>query len=326
MNKNLLDSADKVTKDKLVQQLKQDLDNYKYILIYGVPSNLPSEQVVYDTLQLPKGVITEFVDDAAKETFKRLFAFGAVKKADGSVHVDSYYATPGSDLTNLDSQLEFITFGFKKAMGMKDYRINQFNDENKVKPQDVINDPDYTKSENFDYGSYGKYQSTGYFERMGYSSYSLWDAKYSDTTTAGYGMYSDSWWTVDELVTRSSVERFNAEEIVDHGPTTTNSGSQAQVNLTWGAPTVGWSWTLNDVDTIDDYHGGLMGYRRWIFDYYKTSNASKYSYKTEPGARFKNTVGAMAIDTSHSILYWDYLWGTTNRIYTGTYTYSFPDR
>jgi hypothetical protein len=304
VDKSLLDKADKATKDKLAKTLKDDLNNDKYVLLYGTPENLTSEEVVYDTLQLPTGVITKFVDAEAKETAKRLFAYGVVKKADGSIHVDSYYAAPGKDLGNLDAQLDFITSGFKHALGIKDARVNEFNESNKVKPQSVSDDPDYTKTENFDYGTYGTYQSTGYFERMGYSTYSLWDAKYSDTSSAGYGLYSSSWYQVDQVVTRSSVEGFSSETIIDHGPTSTSSGSTATVNLTAAGPEVGWSWQLDAVDVIDDYHA-INGYGRWVFDYDRWSNAAEHSYKSEPGARFKNTRGNMVINTSHTVDFWD---------------------
>ncbi len=89
-------------------------------------------------------------------------------------------------------------------------------------------------------------------------------------------------------------------------------------------PTVGWSWYLNSVNAIDDYHA-IDKYGRWVFNYTKRSSSAKYSYKTEPSSRFKNTSGNMIIEDSHAITWWDQWYGSTYVTYTGVYQWVFPD-
>lgn len=326
VDKNTFDTSNDTNKESIKKRLKGDFDNFKYIVFYGNHDNLKSENDMYKILDITNGVSTEYFDETAKETAKRLIAFGIVKTANNSIYVDSYYAQPDSDISNINANMGFIINGIKHALKIKDNVFDQSNEQNKLKPQDVNTDPDYTKTENFDYGGQGSFQTTQYFERcVNSGSYSIWDVKMSDTTVAGCNGNSILGWSVDYLYTRSSVQGIANETVIDHGPSNTERNQTAVVGLSASGPSVGWSFSSSQVQIIDDYQP-LSNYARWINNYQRGSSSAMYSQKSVPGARFKNTSGQFIVDNSHTITFYDEFWGTTQDKNTGTYRYYFADR
>ena len=326
VDKNILDTANDSTKDSIKNRLKGDFDNYKYVVFYGNKDNLKSENDMYKVLDITNGVTTEYYDDTAKETAKRIIAFGITKTANNSIYVDSYYAAPGSDTSNINDNMGFILNGFKHSLKVKDNALNQLSVQDKLKPQDVNTSPDYTKTENFDYGGVGSFQTTQYFDRaVNGANYSIWDVKMSDTTVAGCHGNPVAGWSVDYLYTRSSVQNIPNETVIDHGPSNTQRDQTASVGLDASGPIVGWTFSVSQMLVTDDYQP-INNYARWIFDYARWSSSAMYSQKSEPGARFKNTSGQFIVDNSHTITFWDEFWGTSVDKNTGTYRYYFNDR
>jgi hypothetical protein len=103
--------------------------------------------------------------------------------------------------------------------------------------QDINSDPDYNYFRSFSWSNdfIGRMTSTTYFERVAINgSTSTWDVKQSNTTTAGYSLFSDSWWDVDYLYTRLSTQGRSGENSIDYGPDNVARDTTAQVGLDGG--------------------------------------------------------------------------------------------
>lgn len=320
-DKNTLDKELPENTNKLYKKAKMAFENQKYILLYG--DALSSENALYDLVDVNSNrILSEAIDNKAKENENNLIAYGIIRNSNGTYHIESFY---GENSNDLNQEIDFVFRNIKKTMKIKDDIINRASNKDKVKPQAFYQSPDYVVTKNYDHGGYGDYQSTMYVERaFNISGKTFWDVKYSNTSTAGWIKPEDTWWQVDEVITRSSVSAFGAEGLIDSGPTTTGSGKTASVNLSESGGSVGWSWPLEKVSVTQLYYGS-SGYVRWIFDYTRWSDQAENSYKMEPGARFTNTSGNMALDTSHSIKYWNAWNGDTNTVYTGVYRNYFTD-
>lgn len=330
---------DEAKKSKVKDELKKDYNNNKCIVLYSKPDNNKSQSDIYKILDI-QGAISTPADDIAKENEKRLIAYSILKTSDGTINTNSYYAEAGSDLTDINKNLSFIVDGYKESLGKHDSFVNDVDTKSTVKPQTVTNGPTFIDSKTYNFGTSGNlacgtFQMTTAIDRIQkYSDKSLWDVKGSNTTTSAYHT-SSSWYITDELATRYSVDGHSGEKVIQNGLNTTNSGNSYNVSLNAGYETaygsVGWSGTFNDVDCIADYHPLTTGgYARWIFDYYRgifgVPNPASYSYTTEPGARYQNTVGAFYIDVSCVATYWSKDNGSIRNGYTGVVTYALSDR
>ena len=168
----------------------------------------------------------------------------------------------------------------------------------------------------------GNFTSNVSFTRQGTTTYngrlnSVWDVKYFDESEP-----VNSYQT-KEVVTRSSVQAFNTQDLITYGPFTTSSQSTAEVNLSGLMPSFTWQFQTND-STVTNDSSTTYNYGRWIFKTALGTNTAKFTSVTEPGARFTNYSGNFGIEHSHTAEYYKNL--SANDIgYTGVVQRFLPD-
>lgn len=317
--------------ESVTNTLKDDLNNSKYIIIYGEDIKNSSINDIAKLMGIDNNVRIEAKDDAAKNLEEKKVAYGFTKDLNGNVIYDSYYIDKEDSNLQIEENIDMILDGAKNSLVSKESTFNTFIKNDKFKVQDIENSADYIYSDTIDFGDYGKFQTTTYMDKVSNSvslngqSVSLWDIKQSNTTIGGYSLYPSSYWCTDYLYTRISTESYYpSQQIIDHGPSSTERQNTASVGLDSSGPSVGWSYSTGDVSIIDSYSPPYYG--RWINDYKRASSVAKNSYKSQPGVRATNTYGNFIIEVSDVITFWDIYSCTSKDLYTGVWRYVVPDR
>lgn len=327
VDKSYIDS----NSDTVTDILKEDLNNSKYIVVYGENIKNNSINDIAKLMDIDNNVKIQAKDNAAKNLEEKIVAYGFSKDSNGNVIYDSYYNDKEDSNSQVEKNIDMILDGAKSSLISKESTFNTFTENDKFKVQDVNDSPDYTYTNTIDFGDYGKLQSTSYMEKVSDSSYvngqyvSVWDIKQSNTTVGGYSLYGPSWWCTDYLYTRISTESYYpTQQIIDHGPGPTERQSTASIGLDSSGPSVGWSYSTGDVSITDNYNPPYYG--RWIHDYKRGSSAAKAAYKSQPGVRATNGSGNFIIELSNVVTFWDAYWGGSDDLYTGVWQYVVPDR
>ena len=309
--------------DDLLNKLKADFENSKIIVFYNNNNDLLDPLYALNTLGYGNGMAVSYEDDDARENANHIIASAAYIDENNNIHSMAYF-----DLSNTDSSIRTKVLNIAETYLDYDDRVGERYSTNIVAPleQTRASNPydDYTnviKEFTFDWGKYGKMQSTSCFSRVGYtSSQSVWDLYGANffQVKSPYG--------AQEVFTRYSVEDIANERVVDHGPTTISSGGTATVGLDTGGPSISWSQDLSGI-YLNDYYNP-PDYARWKFTY--TIAQSDKNMTFNPGARFTNTSGQFLCDVSHSYrcIKAGFLGiGREDKTFsTGTYRYYMNDR
>lgn len=311
--------------------VKEDLDNNKYVVVYGEDIEDTSVEELAELMDLPKMTV-EPIDNDAKQLEKEMKAYGISKNCNNGLVIDSYYVIDDEKKWSIETNMDNIIEMAVESLHGKDKTIGNFMENDTAKVQTVGNNAsDYTYSKTVQYTPYGNLQVTTYIDRISSSAnyngsiVSLWDVKQSNTTKAGYSLYSSSWWKTSYLYTRLSSPPNSTERVIDHGPGSTERDTTASVGLDSSGPSVSWSYSTKDVTVVDDYTPPTYG--RWIHDFKLDSTAAKNTYTASPGIRITNAKGNFVVDVSNTVTFNHHRmpWENIDQA-TGVWRYAVGDR
>lgn len=164
----------------------------------------------------------------------------------------------------------------------------------------------YSDQEKLSDGSYvvaGLLDSTVEYSKQGTAisngkTVSVWDVKASNQTRAVNG------YQTRQIATRHTVEPYVPDQkLLSYGPTTTIAGSNFNVSLTGGLPSVSWDFSRQSVDVTDNSSQSL-GFGKWTFDFPLGTKVAKGTYLMQPGIRVSNASGQVKFQHSHSGYYY----------------------